>query len=90
MSILGFYDARDLADIVDCRASTIRALADEGSDLIPPPCPMFDDSSIHLWPEAAIEAWVKQGSPTGWTYDAQEFRNVALRAWKARREETNV
>lgn len=74
--IHGFLDVAGFAEILDIRASTLRNLVSEGSDMVPPPIKLGTED---CWPMAAIRAWAKAGWPRGWNYDSEEF---SLLAWQ--------
>lgn len=75
--IHGFLDARELADVLDIRASTVRNLVETNNPLIPKPVYLLDSKLPH-WPVAAVKSWLRQGEPCGWEYDATEFVEAAI------------
>ena len=72
----GFYDARQIADLLDWRASTVREFVAEGSDLLPTPI-LLGDSKLPYWPAAAVRQWFEAGTPAGWQYDHEEYGRLA-------------
>lgn len=68
----GFFDVREMADICDVRASTVRTLVEMQSDRLPKPVYLLD-SSLPYWPMAAIRCWANQGFQAGFEYDLTEF-----------------
>lgn len=75
--IAGLYDARELADILDLRASTIRKLVETKSPLIPAPVYILGEGPP-FWLMKVIECWGKQGYPANFEYDREEFGELAL------------
>ena len=72
--LAGFIDVPNLADILDLRASTVRGLLEEGSDLLPTPIML---GTLPHWPFAAIRQWCEAGTPAGWQYDHEEYGRLA-------------
>jgi hypothetical protein len=76
--IPGFYDAREVADILDWRASSVRELAEQRHPMLPVAIYLPPRLDFPLWPEAAIECWVKQGCPNHFNYDVVTFTEIAV------------
>ncbi len=73
----GFIDLREMADIIDHRASTLRRLLAEGTTLLPQPVYLLD-SNVPYWPLAAVREWARQGHPVNFEYDRDGYTQIAL------------
>ncbi|WP_146564818.1 hypothetical protein [Posidoniimonas corsicana] len=66
------YDALDLADILDARASEVRGRLQSDPQSLPLPI-VFSGVGLVRWPHQQIAAWVKAGCPRDYRHAATEF-----------------
>ncbi len=91
MSSAHIADVYDVADLLDIRISTVRALCVDGSGILPEPLSIGVGSTGTLrafWPMAVLQCWVAQGMPTHFEYDRDEFQELLTE--QLQREESNA